>query len=119
MAGTKRPIRAHVLASPKFRLEKGMRLEKKESYASNPLKLNGILVKVKSVGVNPADPTFAELGRLAKTLIKPHPIAGMDFQRGSRLDRKQRYFSEARRPGLLRSRYAKWLCRLCSRIHGS
>ncbi|KAJ5414818.1 hypothetical protein N7509_000152 [Penicillium cosmopolitanum] len=79
MTATKRTMRAWVHSSPKLPLEKGMMLVGDQPYPSNPLKPNGILVKVKSVGVNPADPTFAELGGLARTLVKPHPIAGMDF----------------------------------------
>ena len=60
-------MRTGVPASPKMPLEKGMRLEENEPYPSDPLKRNEILVKVKSVEVNPADPIFAELGGLART----------------------------------------------------
>lgn len=37
------------------------------------------LSESKSIAVNPADPIFAELGRLARCLVRPHPIPGMDF----------------------------------------
>jgi NADPH:quinone reductase-like Zn-dependent oxidoreductase len=72
-------MRAWRHTSTDLPLEKGMTLVEDEPYPSGPLKPNQVLVKVKSVGVNPADPTFAELGWLARALIKPSPIPGMDF----------------------------------------
>ncbi|KUL86773.1 hypothetical protein ZTR_04814 [Talaromyces verruculosus] len=79
MTAAKRTMRAWVHTSPKLPLETGMTLVENEPYPSNPLKPNGVLVRVKSVGVNPADPIFAELGGLVRILINPSPIAGMDF----------------------------------------
>ncbi|RSM04985.1 hypothetical protein CDV31_009786 [Fusarium ambrosium] len=72
-------MRAWMHTSTDLPLEKGMTLVTDAPYPSNPLKANEILVKVKSVGVNPADPTFAELGWPTRVLVKPNPIPGMDF----------------------------------------
>ncbi|KAH6708943.1 putative oxidoreductase [Leptodontidium sp. MPI-SDFR-AT-0119] len=72
-------MRAWVHTSPQLPLEKGMTLVENEPYPSDPLRPNEILVKVKSIAVNPADPTFAELGWPGKAFIKPNPIPGMDF----------------------------------------
>ncbi|RTE68642.1 hypothetical protein BHE90_016980 [Fusarium euwallaceae] len=72
-------MRAWMHTSTDLPLEKGMTLVTDAPYPSNPLKANEILVKVKSVGVNPADPIFAELGWPTRVLVKPNPIPGMDF----------------------------------------
>ncbi|KAG2421746.1 hypothetical protein HFD88_005722 [Aspergillus terreus] len=72
-------MRAWVHHSAEIPLEKGMTLVEDEPYPSDPLKPNEVLVKVKSVGVNPADPTFAELGWPARALVKVSRIPGMDF----------------------------------------
>ena len=76
---TNRTMRAWIHTSTKLPLEKGMTLVENEPYPPSPLKPNEVLVKVKSVGINPADPTFAELGQPARALVKPNPIPGMDF----------------------------------------
>lgn len=79
MTATNSTMRAWMHTSTNLPLEKGMTLVEDAPYPSNPLKSNEVLIKVKSVGVNPADPIFAELGWLARALVKPSPIAGMDF----------------------------------------
>ncbi|KAH7144268.1 putative oxidoreductase [Dactylonectria estremocensis] len=72
-------MRAWTHTSTNLPLEKGMTLVEDASYPSNPLKPNEVLVKVKSVRVNPADYLFSEMGWPARSLVKPSPIAGMDF----------------------------------------
>ncbi|KAJ0418802.1 putative oxidoreductase [Aspergillus carlsbadensis] len=79
MTATNGTMRAWKHTSTNQPLEKGMRLVEDEPYPSKTLQPNQVLVKVKSVGVNPADPTFAELAGLARALIRPSPIPGMDF----------------------------------------
>ncbi|KAI8710996.1 PKS-ER domain-containing protein [Fusarium sp. LHS14.1] len=76
---TPRIMRAWMHTSTDLPLEKGMTLMTEAPYPSNPLKANEVLVKVKSVGVNPADPIFAELGWPTRAIVKPNPIPGMDF----------------------------------------
>ncbi|KAH7140942.1 putative oxidoreductase [Dactylonectria macrodidyma] len=72
-------MRAWMHTSTNLPLEKGMTLIEDAPYPSDPPKPNEVLVKVKSVGINPADHLFSELGWAAKALVKPSPIAGMDF----------------------------------------
>ncbi|KAF4460876.1 zinc-binding dehydrogenase [Fusarium albosuccineum] len=78
MTATKKTMRAWMHTSTNLPLEKGMTLVPEAPYPSDP-KPNEVVVKVKSIGVNPADPIFSELGWLARSLIKPNPIPGMDF----------------------------------------
>ncbi|KAM5342051.1 hypothetical protein ACJ41O_015082 [Fusarium nematophilum] len=79
MTATNNTMRAWMQTSTNLPLEKGMTLVEDAARPSAPLKPNEVLIKVKSVGINPADPTFAELGWPARALVKPNPIPGMDF----------------------------------------
>ena len=72
-------MRAWMHTSTDLPLDKGMTLVADVPRPSDSLKPNEILIKVKSVGVNPADPAFAELAWPTRALVKPNPIPGMDF----------------------------------------
>lgn len=72
-------MRVWMYTSTNLPLEKGMTLVADAPRPSNSLKPNEILIKVKSVAVNPADPTFSELSGPIRALVKPNPIPGMDF----------------------------------------
>ncbi|QMW34992.1 hypothetical protein G4B84_010483 [Aspergillus flavus NRRL3357] len=71
-------MRAWKQLSTNLPLEKGMKLVEDEPYPLSPNPTQ-VLVRVKSIAVNPADPTFAELGWLVRSLVRLHPIPGMDF----------------------------------------
>ncbi|KAF5020980.1 hypothetical protein F66182_6992 [Fusarium sp. NRRL 66182] len=72
-------MRAWMHTSTNLPLEKGMTLVEDAPYPTEPLKPTEVLVKVKSVGVNPADPIFSELSGPVRSIVKPNPISGMDF----------------------------------------
>lgn len=72
-------MRAWMHTSTKLPLEKGMILVEDAPLPAAPLKPTQVLVKVKAVGVNPADAIFSELAGLTRSLVKPSPISGMDY----------------------------------------
>ncbi|KAL5042977.1 chaperonin 10-like protein [Aspergillus fruticulosus] len=72
-------MRAWIHKSPNLPLEEGMELMEKHPRPSESLKAKEILVHVKCVGVNPADPLFAEMTWPARAIIKQTPLPGMDF----------------------------------------
>ncbi|OJI95834.1 hypothetical protein ASPVEDRAFT_206102 [Aspergillus versicolor CBS 583.65] len=72
-------MRAWIHRFPKLPLEDGMELEETHPRPSECLKAEEILVQVKCVGVNPADPLFAEMTWPANAIIKQTPLPGMDF----------------------------------------
>lgn len=79
MAAEKSTMRAWMHTSTNLPLDKGMTLVEDAPYPTSPLKPSEVIVKVKSVGINPADPLFAELGFPFRNLIGPHAVAGMDY----------------------------------------
>ena len=72
-------MRAWIHKSSDLPLEKGMELVGNHPRPSGLLKPKEILVKVKCVGINPADPLFAEMVWPGKAIIKQTPLPGMDF----------------------------------------
>ncbi|OLN86534.1 Zinc-type alcohol dehydrogenase-like protein C16A3.02c 4 [Colletotrichum chlorophyti] len=77
---TANTMRAWIQKSTDVPLEKGMQLvENHPRPTSSALKPNEILVRVRCVGINPADHLFAEMGWFGKNMIKQTPLPGMDY----------------------------------------
>ncbi|KAH6672634.1 putative oxidoreductase [Plectosphaerella plurivora] len=72
-------MRAWMHLSPKLPLEKSMTLVRDAPLPAAPLKPTQLLIKVRTVGVNPADPIFSELPWPTRAMVKPSPISGMDY----------------------------------------
>lgn len=72
-------MRAWIHQSSNLPLEEGMELVEKHPRPSESLKPKEILVRVKCIGINPADPLFAEMTWPANIMIKQTPLPGMDF----------------------------------------
>lgn len=72
-------MRAWIHKSRNLPLEKGMELVEEYPHPATSLKPKEILVRVKCIGINPADPLFAEMSWPGKAMIKQTPLPGMDF----------------------------------------
>ncbi|KAM0276630.1 hypothetical protein ACHAQH_006539 [Verticillium albo-atrum] len=72
-------MRAWIHKYSNLPLERGMVLDHSHPRPSKVLKPTEILVRVRAVGINPADPLFAEMGWPGKAFIKATPLPGLDF----------------------------------------
>ncbi|KAL4758204.1 NAD(P)-dependent alcohol dehydrogenase [Aspergillus foveolatus] len=72
-------MRAWIHKSRNLPLEMGMELVENHPRPSESLRPNELLIRVKCVGINPADYIFAEMTWPGTPMIKQTPLPGMDF----------------------------------------
>ncbi|PNH47093.1 hypothetical protein VD0004_g1081 [Verticillium dahliae] len=73
-------MRAWIHKHKNLPLERGLVLDQDHAKPPKALKPTQILVRVRAVGINPADPLFAEMTGLPGTVfIKPTPLPGLDY----------------------------------------